>query len=205
MFVCLKFLKHSPSRLNPVTCGWLNTFLQTNAPQTENSPREISFCPPCKPRSFHSGLHICTHPGLSWRGKVLFDLTPQLPANLQSSTATSSAQQHEQSHALSLSEKANMNYGEEITTLFQLPFLAAGGIPTMSPWKLWSFLSGCLRADNAVHQQHLLPQFPPPVLAALGLYSRNVLHHILPHRKGMAGTLCWSVSTFSMLMLRHIL
>lgn len=68
-----------------------------------------------------------------------------------------------------------MNPGEEITSLFRWPFLAAGGIPTMSPWKSWSFLSDCLRADNSVEQQHLLPQSPPLVLAALGLYSRNSL------------------------------
>lgn len=76
-----------------------------------------------------------------------------------------------------------MNHGEEITTLFRLSFLAAGGIPTMFLWKSSSFLSDCLRADNSVLQQHLLPQSPPSVLAALGLHSRNFLHHILPPRR----------------------
>lgn len=143
--------------------------------------------------------------GLPWRGKLLFDLTSQLPAKLQSSTSASSTLQHKQSHTLCLSEKANMNHGEEITTLFGLSFLAADGIPIMSPWKSWSFLSDHLRADNSVHQQHLLPQSPPSVLAALGFYSRNFLHHILSPRKGMVRVSAgqWAHSAYQ-LMLRSL-
>lgn len=140
--------------------------------------------------------------GLPWRGKLLFDLTSQLPAKLQSSTSASSTLQHKQSHTLCLSEKANMNHGEEITTLFGLSFLAADGIPIMSPWKSWSFLSDHLRADNSVHQQHLLPQSPPSVLAALGFYSRNFLHHILSPRKGMVGVSAgqWAHSAYQLML-----
>ena len=90
------------------------------------------------------------------------------------------------SRALRLSEKANMNYREGFTLLFWLSFLAAGGIPTTSPWKPRLFLPDSLCADNSVQQQHLLCRSPPPALAALGLYSGHLLPlpPLLPHREG---------------------
>lgn len=100
VFVYLRFLKHSPSGLNLVTCGWLNIALQKYVPwpQTENSGLQSQgglLCSPSRLSGFLNGVCLHTSKDLFWRAKMTFDPTPQLIANCQTFTAATSSLQQE--------------------------------------------------------------------------------------------------------------
>lgn len=161
------------------------------------SPREIFFCSPCKPSSFHSGVHVPTHPEVSpgeascslicHPSCLLISSVPQLhhqPCSTNSPMPCASV------------KRQTWTMGKKLLLSFSCPFWQLVAFP---PCPLESPDHSCFGADNSVHQQHLLPQAPPSVL---GLCSRNFLHHILPPRNAMVGVSAgqWAHSAYQPLL-----